>query len=229
MKCFNCEEIGHYARNCPNDLVIFCSKCNGEGHEESLCPNIKCFKCNRIGHKSYECKATKEIEKCSRCKNIGHLSDDCLINPYEIAQTVINRSTCPMCSKEGTLICKMRRDYSLIDDYNSEEVHLSDSVDEKNDKNLGFYEILQGKINPKKVNEVKESSKKKNKRSIIENLDNHKIKDTIFCPKCAERHSFKDCKVKLRDNEFDKMRQRYSQNMFRNRDDHRKNNYSYNR
>lgn len=146
MKCYNCEEIGHYARNCPNDIVIYCSKCNGEGHEENLCPNIKCFKCNRIGHKSFECKATKEIEKCGRCKNIGHLDDDCLINPHEIANRVIENSCCPICAKKGVLVCKGRRDYTLIDDYNSEEVNLSDSVDENIGLNVGFYDILHGKI-----------------------------------------------------------------------------------
>ena len=146
MKCYNCAEIGHYARNCPNDLVIHCTKCNGEGHEESMCPNIKCFKCNRIGHKSYECKATGEIEKCSRCKNIGHLDEDCLINPYEIINRILERSSCPICDRKGVLVCKGRKDYTLIDDYNSEEVNLSDSADENIDLNVGFYDILHGKV-----------------------------------------------------------------------------------
>jgi hypothetical protein len=71
--------------------------------------------------------------------------------------------------------------------------------------------------------------KRKSRKSVLENLDNSKIKDTVFCPKCAERHQMKDCKVKLKDNEFDRMRQRYSQNMFRNnREDHRRNTNNYN-
>jgi hypothetical protein len=141
-RCYDFNEIGYYARNCPNDIVIYCSKCNGEGHEENLCPNIKCLKCNRIGHKSYECKAIEKIEKCPRCKNIGHLSEDCLINPFDIHERVIERSCCPICQKSGVLVCRGRRDYTLIDYYNSEEVNLSDSVDETIDKRLGFYEIL---------------------------------------------------------------------------------------
>lgn len=147
MRCYNCNEIGHYARNCPNDIVIYCSKCNGEGHEETLCPNIKCFRCNRIGHKSYECKASKDIEKCLRCKNIGHLDEDCLINPYEINSRVIDRGECVICKKKGVLICKGRKDCTIIDEYNSEEVNLSDSHDEAVDKNTGFYDLLSGKIN----------------------------------------------------------------------------------
>lgn len=70
--------------------------------------------------------------------------------------------------------------------------------------------------------------KRKLKKSVIENLDNYKIKDTIFCPKCAERHHIRDCKVKLKDNEFDRMRQRYSQNMFRNHRDENRRNTIYN-
>ena len=72
--------------------------------------------------------------------------------------------------------------------------------------------------------------RKKLRKSVVDNLDNSKIKETVFCPKCAERHHIKDCKVKLKDNEFDRMRQRYSQNMFRNnyRDDYRRNTNNYN-
>lgn len=77
-------------------------------------------------------------------------------------------------------------------------------------------------------NETKEQ-KRKNKKTVIENLDNNKIRDTVFCPKCSGRHQMKDCKVKLKDNEFDRMRQRYSQNMFRNnRDDYRRTANNYN-
>jgi hypothetical protein len=131
IKCFNCNEVGHYARNCPHELILICSKCNEHGHEERECPNKKCFKCNRIGHKVSECKAG-DIKRCEKCNSAGHISEDCLSKPDKINFKILK--ICRFCNNGRHLICPFPTKPYVIEDYYSDIVEFSD--EEKKSKEV---------------------------------------------------------------------------------------------
>ena len=54
VKCHNCEKMGHYMRDCPEDLV--CSKCQAKDHVTGDCPRkALCTQCREYGHKAADC------------------------------------------------------------------------------------------------------------------------------------------------------------------------------
>jgi len=228
FKCYNCDEVGHTSRNCPNEKRIICHKCNQQGHIEENCPNMKCFKCNRIGHRSFECTVkSQEIEKCENCKNVGHMAEDCLITPLKIKKSFLNNYQCIFCRSKGHLICPYKKETFIIEEYLSDNVEISESEEDGECKSEDdFYEII-NKTNAAKMdkkytnnknitnntNEKKEFLQKKRKR-IINKLDNKDILKTIFCPKCGDQHSINDCNLQLKFNAFDQRRQNYSKSFF---------------
>jgi hypothetical protein len=232
IKCYNCNEVGHTSRNCPNDLIITCTRCNGKGHDEYECPNIKCFKCNRIGHKSFECKVSiKDIIKCDKCKNIGHEYADCLINP-EIRKKDLKNAVCYFCGKTGHFICPINKEHKVIEDYHSDHVVMSESEienengSEKYRSDENFYEIIQKDKTKESIQEKVEddnsanknnieSLQKKKRKRIFNAFRNEEIKRTVFCPKCGGQHKFSTCTVQLKYNTFDQLRQNYSKFLFK--------------
>jgi hypothetical protein len=231
IRCYNCNEVGHISRNCPNEVIIMCIRCQQKGHNEYDCPNIKCFRCNKIGHKSFECKMRgKDILKCENCQNIGHEALDCLVEPLKLKRKQLKEQTCYFCSQKGHAMCPLNKSGYVIEDYYSDEVVLTESEPEAFDSDEDFHTII-SKASKKTKTDSKESKDKetsrlvKKKRSRIFNkLDNRDIKSTVFCPKCAEMHSKDDCNVQLRFNSFDQRRQIYSKTLFRNnRDDDNRN------
>ena len=227
IRCYNCNEVGHTSRNCPHDLIITCTRCNGKGHDDYECPNIKCFKCNRIGHKSFECKvSSKDIIKCDKCKNVGHEYEDCLINP-EIRRKDLKNIVCYFCSKEGHFICPISKDHTVIEEYHSDHVVMSESEKEneegsdkyKSDEN--FLDIIQNhkKKEPslEKIDtgNPSENLQKKKRKRIFNAFRNDEIRRTVFCPKCGGQHKFSTCTVQLKYNSFDQLRQNYSKFLFR--------------
>jgi hypothetical protein len=221
IRCFNCDEVGHIARNCPNEVIKSCTRCNEPGHDDTNCPNVKCFKCNRIGHRSYECKASRDIEKCINCKNVGHTAEDCLSKPTPITVKDLERyklSICRFCGKQGHLICPFPKTPFIIDDYISDHVVVSDEdkmdvdKDDEEDKQKAlphqkmttFKEIIEYRSREKETNKTIKPKKKRNYSNVV------------FCPNCAERHRRENCTQTGRSNEFDQRRQVHSRNMFRN-------------
>jgi hypothetical protein len=211
IRCFNCNEVGHMSRDCPNELEINCIRCNRKGHYDWECPNIKCFRCNQIGHKSFDCKVTsKEIIRCDTCKSIGHYAEDCLSEPFRIKKKKLKESTCYFCNQKGHLICPYSPNFYVIEDYKSEEVELTDT---EKSSDMDFRKLVKNS-HPGKKNS--HSEKKRNR--IFKKLDNSEIRTTIFCPKCAGMHSASECNVQLRFNSFDKRREVYSKNIYNTHD-----------
>ncbi|GAW18051.1 hypothetical protein ANO14919_075200 [Xylariales sp. No.14919] len=90
-KCTNCNELGHIAKNCPQEKVekervaIMCFNCNETGHRMRDCPQERvdkfaCKNCGKGGHKAAECPeprvAGPDVE-CRKCGETGHFSRDC--------------------------------------------------------------------------------------------------------------------------------------------------------
>jgi len=67
IKCRNCKEFGHIARECPNERKgMNCILCGKDTHDSFDCNEKLCFKCNKVGHKASECKET-DVVKCLLC------------------------------------------------------------------------------------------------------------------------------------------------------------------
>ena len=78
IKCRNCKEFGHMARECPNERKgLSCILCGKDGHDSFECREKLCFKCNKSGHIASEC-TEKNVVKCALCGQVGHISDRCL-------------------------------------------------------------------------------------------------------------------------------------------------------
>ena len=201
--CFNCKEIGHMAKSCPNPKIIKCDRCKEEGHTSYECNNIKCFKCNKIGHRAAECVIEKNFPRCNTCKNNGHYSYDCLVKPKEIERKIVKNEKCTFCRKNGHFYCR-KGNSIIIGEYDSEEVNVSDDTDYENitynDKPKEYEHSINSKV----------KSKTKRKKPVFSNLADNLIKFTNFCPKCAEKHIADECDISLKQNDFDKRRSIYT-------------------
>ena len=78
IKCRNCKEFGHMAKECPNERSRpNCILCGKDTHDSFDCDAKLCFKCNQVGHKASECTKTN-VMKCVACGQIGHQQTRCL-------------------------------------------------------------------------------------------------------------------------------------------------------
>ena len=90
-RCSNCEQMGHIAKNCPEERVertdrvsVKCVNCDEEGHRARDCgkPRKDRFACRNCGgsdHKATECTEPRNMDnvECKNCGEMGHMGKDC--------------------------------------------------------------------------------------------------------------------------------------------------------
>ena len=73
--CWNCDEVGHIARDCPHNKM--CRNCKSEDHLLAKCDRpVTCHICHEEGHKKSECNSEeKKAWKQKRAKQMENLRE----------------------------------------------------------------------------------------------------------------------------------------------------------
>lgn len=106
IKCSNCMECGHMARECPKKQnKVNCIRCSKDTHDSFSCNKKLCFKCNKFGHVAVACKE-RNIIKCKRCGLNGHTEMRCLKGfKGDFIESQMQFLRCMECGKHGHIKC----------------------------------------------------------------------------------------------------------------------------
>eukprot|EP01083_Nonionella_stella_P008014 23063_1 len=107
FKCYNCNEVGHIARNCAYDPIQICFKCGESGHSGFYCPNSVCSFCLK-SHPVHECDLfgpnKQALKFCMRCGSKQHYLNQCNTSlAHRLA-----KMQCFVCGQYGHLNCKAK-------------------------------------------------------------------------------------------------------------------------
>lgn len=89
--CYNCQEVGHFKRNCPKlvqEREVYCHGCRRPGHTAARCPEappkpITCFACGGVGHIARSCPYVTVQNQLKRTPSTGMVNPHGgLVNPY---------------------------------------------------------------------------------------------------------------------------------------------------
>ncbi|GBG78387.1 hypothetical protein CBR_g26415 [Chara braunii] len=95
--CNNCKRPGHFARECPNQVV--CNNCGLSGHLASACTNEPvCRNCKQQGHIAGQCR---NEAVCNICGRAGHIARGCLAMDHRDSYGVPRSHLCNNCFKAG--------------------------------------------------------------------------------------------------------------------------------
>jgi hypothetical protein len=208
IRCFNCKEPGHLARECPNqkkgELCLLCGK---TGHNSFDCHEKLCFKCNKSGHEIRDCQA-EAVDKCGKCDMLGHKEARCLKiwNNDKQGDTYLKYARCIECGKYGHLKCTREKESDRMEIEFRAPTNFDDfqdfSDDEKFVKNMLKSEALASRMkNPKKKSKMLKLSNMNIKMGEDEEgyyssdygLPRKHNEDSLYCCICSQQHRDADC------------------------------------